>query len=93
MDKHDLFSKMKIDPDVFQSFMVAVQNGYTDITYHNQTHGIDVCQTVYYFTTTCEMKEILNIDDTDLTSLIIGTTIHDFEHFGYNNAFLIETQH
>ena len=43
MDKSNLFSAMKIDPDTFQSFMVAIQNGYTDITYHNQTHGIDVC--------------------------------------------------
>ena len=43
MDKHNLFSAMKIDPDTFQSYMVAIQNGYTDITYHNQTHGIDVC--------------------------------------------------
>ena len=33
------------------------------------------------------------LDDSDLSSLIIGTTIHDFEHFGYNNAFLIESQH
>lgn len=33
------------------------------------------------------------LDLFDLTSLLVSATIHDFEHLGYNNAFLIESQH
>ncbi len=41
----------------------------------------------------CDLKEVINMDELDLASLIIATTVHDFEHFGYNNQFLIETRH
>jgi len=33
------------------------------------------------------------LSEHDLCALIIGGAIHDFEHLGWNNAFLIETQH
>lgn len=93
MDKHELFTSLAIDPEVFHNFAKAIQAGYVDIPYHNQTHGIDVCQTSYYFVQSCGLKEIADMKDLDLASMIVGTVIHDFEHFGYNNAFLIESQH
>jgi len=47
MKKHDLFAQMMIDPNTFYNYSKAVQEGYEKVTYHNQTHGADVCQTVY----------------------------------------------
>ena len=73
--------------------MTSIQNGYKDIIYHNKTHGIDVSQYAYYFATRCEMREILELDDLDLVSLIVAGSIHDFEHFGYTNQYLVETKH
>lgn len=61
--------------------------------YHNKTHGIDVCQTVYYYSIGCDLMQIAQLDSFDLTSLIISAAIHDYEHLGYNNMFLIESQH
>lgn len=37
--------------------------------------------------------KIAQLDSFDLSSLIISATIHDYEHLGYNNPFLIESQH
>ena len=36
---------------------------------------------------------ILHLDSLDLGSMIIAGFIHDFEHFGFNNDFLIQTSH
>ena len=35
----------------------------------------------------------MELDSTDLGSSIIAGAIHDFEHMGYNNLFLSQTQH
>lgn len=93
MEKHSLFTSQKIDYGIYMNFMKAVQAGYVDIPYHNQTHGVDVCQSAYYFTMSCGLSEKLSMQDIDLTALIIATSIHDYEHFGFNNAFLTETRH
>ncbi len=66
--------------------MRGIQEGYQPIPYHNQTHGIDVCQTTYSFVMSCGLQELADLGSLDLGAIIIGTTIHDFEHFGYNNA-------
>ena len=39
------------------------------------------------------MMKKANLSDMDLAALIVGGVIHDFEHLGWNNAYLIETQH
>ena len=93
MEKHSLFEKLNIDPKKFHNFINAIEAGYSDVPYHNATHGIDVCQTAYYFTISCGLKDVADMKEIDIASMIVGTSIHDFEHFGFNNAFLIETQH
>jgi len=47
-----------IDPYIYTNYMNAIQDGYQDVQYHNKTHGIDVCQTVYYFSITCGLMKI-----------------------------------
>lgn len=58
MKKHDLFSKLKINPETFYNFSKAIQDGYRPVSYHNKVHGTDVCQTTYYFCTGGNLKEI-----------------------------------
>ena len=45
------------------AFVRALEAGYKDITYHNQTHAADVCQTFNYFVTEGGMKEKLKMDN------------------------------
>lgn len=37
--------------------------------------------------------EKAKLSELDLATLIIGGSVHDLEHQGVNNSFLIETQH
>lgn len=92
--KHDLFKALKMDPEVFFKFILRVQDRYNPsfIEYHNKTHGTDVCQTIYYFLNGCKLEKICSVSDLEYGGILIATACHDFEHFGFNNPFLIESR-
>ena len=94
MNKHDLFQALKMDPEDYFRFISHVQDNYNPgfIEYHNKTHGTDVCQTLYYMLISGELKTISNVSNLELGSLIMASAWHDFEHFGFNNPFLIESR-
>lgn len=93
MNEHQLFGSLKIIPETFIKFMTKVQGGYNNVSYHNKTHATDVCQNCYYFCMDCEFKDKAKLTDIDMAAIIVATSCHDYEHFGFNNAYLIETQH
>jgi len=87
--KHSLFKELMIDPVTFLNFVNAIQSGYKDVTYHNKSHGADVCQTVYSILVGCDLMTVAQLDQVDLGSMIIAGSIHDYEHLGNNNDFLV----
>ncbi len=73
-------------------FISKIQSGYKNVTYHNKTHGADVCQTVYYYMYPCEFRLKAKLDDLECAAIMIAAACHDHEHPGFNNAYLIETR-
>ena len=71
------------------NFVRNLSAGYKSVTYHNQTHAADVCQTFNYFATDGGMKDVLKLDNLEFMSCLISATMHDYEHPGVNNAFLV----
>ena len=57
MDLNDFHTKLRIVKDKFRRYSIVIQSMYNPIAYHNKTHASDVCQTCYYFMTTCKFKE------------------------------------
>ena len=41
--KRDCFAKTDIDINKMVNFLTAVSTGYKNVTYHNKTHGADLC--------------------------------------------------
>lgn len=87
--KHGLISSCHLDFNNLMRFVRALAAGYKDITYHNQTHAADVCQTFNYFCVEGGMKDKLKLDNLEQMSCIISACLHDFEHPGVNNVFLV----
>jgi hypothetical protein len=50
LQKHSLYTGLKIPFEKFLKFMDKIQSGYNDVKYHNQIHAADVTQTLYYIT-------------------------------------------
>jgi hypothetical protein len=80
MGRNDLYDKLRIDPEIFEKFAKRIQNGYTEVAYHNQIHASDVCQTTYHILTKGELIVKANLTDIDIASLLIASICHDFEH-------------
>lgn len=50
LQKYDLITKFKINTQVLDSFLFALEAGYSKFRnpYHNLIHGADVAQTVHF---------------------------------------------
>lgn len=74
------------------NYAKAIQDGYKNIPYHNKTHGADLCQTIYYFLQKGDPTNLLKLDEFDFLSIFTAASVHDFQHPGVNNEFLIKIQ-
>lgn len=92
MDKHDFYNKLNIVKDKFRKYSIVIQSMYNPIAYHNKTHASDVCQTWYYFMTTWKFKERGAMTDLEQCVLLISGFVHDTDHPGYNNQYMVATR-
>jgi len=92
MEKHDFYTSLKIVKDKFRKYSIVIQSMYNPIAYHNKTHASDVCQTCYYFMTTCKFRERGAMTDLEQCVLLISSFVHDTDHPGYNNQYMVATR-
>ncbi|XP_052235980.1 dual specificity calcium/calmodulin-dependent 3',5'-cyclic nucleotide phosphodiesterase 1A-like isoform X4 [Dreissena polymorpha] len=91
LQKYDLIAKFKINNTVLDSFLLALEAGYSKYKnpYHNLVHGGDVAQTVHTILT--QSKLVNWLTDLEMFATIVAALIHDFEHTGTTNNFHIQT--
>jgi len=87
----DLLQKMCISHQRFRRFLFRLQSGYRPNPYHNGTHAADVLQATFFMLAGCGLD--VNFSDMEIFAMLLSALIHDFEHPGVNNAFLINTDH
>lgn len=91
---YDLYQSQNIEALKFLNFIKTIQSGYRkENYYHNSTHAADVVQSFYFFLSTCNAIVICQLSDADIASCFISAAIHDYDHPGVNNLFLINTSH
>lgn len=91
--KFDLFTELEIPPKRFQKFIERVQSGYkSENPYHNAIHAADVVQTYYYILNDLDASTICNLSSSDAAICYLSAAIHDFQHPGFNNSFLINSR-
>ena len=54
---------------------------------------MDVTQCVYSMITTGDFKNIGHLTPYDMAAMILSAAVHDFDHPGVNNPYLINTKH
>eukprot|EP00753_Platysulcus_tardus_P007272 PLAT15018.1.p1 GENE.PLAT15018.1~~PLAT15018.1.p1 ORF type:complete len:791 (+),score=357.06 PLAT15018.1:56-2428(+) len=70
-------------------YVERVEDGYYDVPYHNKRHAAEVTYCTHYFLKTCGFY--LCVNEFERFSLLLASIIHDFNHPGRNNAFLISS--
>ena len=89
---YNFYQTLNIDSVKFTSFIRAVQSGYhSENPYHNSIHAADVVQSYYYFLHSCQAIEIASLADFEIVICLISSAVHDYDHPGVNNIFLINS--
>lgn len=74
---------------VLDAFLKRIESGYMPNPYHNKTHAADVVQTFHHLLLAGGILE--HLTDIEVFSALIAAIIHDHEHPGLNQNFLINT--
>ncbi|KAI8812326.1 hypothetical protein BJ742DRAFT_793757 [Cladochytrium replicatum] len=89
-ERYGFKSMYQLEDSVVRSFLVKIEALYRNNPYHNSTHAADVMHAVHFFLVALGLNEVLSPEDS--FCLIVAAIIHDLDHPGVNNAFLINTE-
>jgi len=86
----DMFSKFPINVEKFVKLIQKIEMAYNhNISYHNSIHAADVIHTTFVLLSTTALKTVFT--DLEIMSILIASAIHDVDHPGLTNQFLINT--
>ena len=79
----------KMPKAVMGEFLNQVESKYKKTAYHNSVHAADVLHGVHYFIHVLGMSELISAEE--IFACYIAAIIHDVDHPGRNNSFMIAT--
>eukprot|EP01135_Chromosphaera_perkinsii_P012167 Nk52_evm5s2604 gene=Nk52_evmTU5s2604 len=92
LELEGLIDFFQIDRIKMRNFLLKIEAGYHNKNpYHNSIHAADVLHSMYYLVSKSKKLAPPEIDEVTLLVAIIAPIIHDFEHPGVNNNFLVNT--
>ena len=90
--KYNIYATCNFNVDILYTFLSVLSDGYDGKTpFHNPEHIMDTVQASHYIYKIGGMEGFLSLQD--IAVGIIAAFIHDYEHPGVNNQFLIRTKH
>ncbi|XP_037837875.1 cAMP-specific 3',5'-cyclic phosphodiesterase 4C-like isoform X3 [Kryptolebias marmoratus] len=88
--ERDLLKSFKIPADIFINFMMTLEDHYhADVAYHNNIHAADVVQSTNVLLSTPALEAVFT--DLEILAALFAAAIHDVDHPGVSNQFLINT--
>ncbi|TRY74424.1 hypothetical protein TCAL_00657 [Tigriopus californicus] len=89
-EERDLMTYFKIPADTLKSFLITLEDHYLkDIPYHNHFHAADVTQSTHVLLNSPNLKCVFSSLET--FAAIFASAIHDVDHPGVTNQYLINT--
>ncbi|XP_034003133.1 cAMP-specific 3',5'-cyclic phosphodiesterase 4C-like isoform X3 [Trematomus bernacchii] len=88
--ERDLLKTFKIPMDTFITLMMTLEDHYhADVAYHNNLHAADVVQSTHVLLSTPALEAVFT--DLEIMAVLFASAIHDVDHPGVTNQFLINT--
>uniref|UniRef100_A0A3Q1I4L6 Phosphodiesterase n=1 Tax=Acanthochromis polyacanthus TaxID=80966 RepID=A0A3Q1I4L6_9TELE len=88
--ERELLKSFKIPVDTFITFMMTLEEHYhSDVAYHNNIHAADVVQSTHVLLSTPALEAVFT--DLEILAALFASAIHDVDHPGVSNQFLINT--
>ena len=88
---YNIMGKFEVPELNLKHFAMEIYKGYASTNpFTNAIHAVDVAHRVNYFVLTGGVMKY--ISDLDIMASMIASVIHDFQHPGVNNGFLVKTK-
>nr|VZI35176.1 unnamed protein product [Spirometra erinaceieuropaei] len=88
--ERNLMAKFNIPPQVLVNCLQRIEGFYRPhVIYHNSTHAADVMQSAHYLLSAQCLGEVYS--DLEVFSVLFACAVHDVDHPGLTNQFLIRT--
>ncbi|XP_075719175.1 3',5'-cyclic-AMP phosphodiesterase 4C isoform X1 [Rhinoderma darwinii] len=88
--ERDLLKTFRIPVETFITYMMTLEDHYhADVAYHNNIHAADVAQSTHVLLSTPALEAVFT--DLEILAAIYASAIHDVDHPGVSNQFLINT--
>lgn len=85
----ELFTKYQMEEHKLVKLLICIENRYPNNPYHNRIHAADVLRTLHVLVTQGGLKQQGFCDDVSLFACYLSAIIHDYEHRGVNNDYLV----
>ncbi|EXX69859.1 uncharacterized protein OCT59_005381 [Rhizophagus irregularis] len=90
MVKLDLVGALNIRKSEMLDFIIDVEKGYYNTSYHSFLHAVDVVVVLYYMLT--DLGSAKYISSLDAICLLIAGLCHDIGHPGLNNVYQVNAR-
>jgi len=95
-DRLSLIDHFKMDRAKVQNFLLRIEEGYdATFSYHNRAHAASVLHFTYALLVHGGIADAVSYPDCDkqliLLACLVAAAVHDFEHKGLSNDFLVKT--
>ncbi|XP_067829006.1 3',5'-cyclic-AMP phosphodiesterase 4D isoform X5 [Heptranchias perlo] len=88
--ERDLMKTFQIPVDTFLTYIMTLEDHYhADAAYHNSLHAADVTQSTHVLLSTPALDAVFT--DLETLAALFAAAIHDVDHPGVSNQFLINT--
>ncbi|XP_074060903.1 3',5'-cyclic-AMP phosphodiesterase 4C isoform X3 [Macrotis lagotis] len=88
--ERDLLKTFQIPVDTLITYLLTLEDHYhADVAYHNSIHAADVAQSTHVLLSTPALEAVFT--DLEILAAIFASAIHDVDHPGVSNQFLINT--
>ncbi|GCC16311.1 hypothetical protein chiPu_0022553, partial [Chiloscyllium punctatum] len=88
--ERDLMKTFRIPVDTFLTYIMTLEDHYhADVAYHNSLHAADVTQSTHVLLSTPALDAVFT--DLETLAALFAAAIHDVDHPGVSNQFLINT--
>ncbi|OBS76577.1 hypothetical protein A6R68_16948 [Neotoma lepida] len=90
LQERDLLKTFQIPADTLLTYLLTLEGHYhADVAYHNSVHAADVAQSAHVLLGTPALEAVFT--DLEVLAAIFACAIHDVDHPGVSNQFLINT--
>uniref|UniRef100_A0A8C1XJP1 Phosphodiesterase n=1 Tax=Cyprinus carpio TaxID=7962 RepID=A0A8C1XJP1_CYPCA len=88
--ERDLLKTFRIPVDTFITYVMTLEDHYhANVAYHNSLHAADVTQSTHVLLSTPALDAVFT--DLEILAALFAAAIHDVDHPGVSNQFLINT--